>query len=96
MLNEKAEIEVYGRKLTVQLEGLTLLEINALAQQLTERMDKAFRESDIADSHKLAIVAALQILDETNRVKAQQEVVKNAEDRVLDQMISSLESVLEE
>ncbi|MBI4386035.1 MAG: cell division protein ZapA [Elusimicrobia bacterium] len=95
MINEKVEIDVYGRRLTLQIEGLTQLELNALSQQLTERMEKVFRDSDLADSHKLAIVTALQILDEMSRLKVAQETLRVAEDRLLDQMAATLQDALE-
>lgn len=94
MINEKVEIEVYGRKLNIEIEGLTQLEIHSMAQELTEKMEKIAHESEIVDSSKLAILTALETLAEMSRVRAQHEAYRNAQERVLDQLILQLENSL--
>src|ERR1051325_3384811 len=94
MINEKVEIEVYGRKLNIEIEGLTQLEIHSLAQELTEKMEKIARESEIVDSSKLAILTALETLGEMARLRAQHEIHRNAQERAMDQMIVQLETSL--
>jgi|SRR5581483_4815097 len=95
MINEKIEIEVYRRKISVEVEGLTPLEIHSLADELTEKMEKVAKESEIVDSSKLAILTALHVMAETSRLKAQYEAQRNAQERALDQMILQLENALQ-
>ena len=94
MINEKVEIDVYGRKLNIEIEGLTQLEIHSLAQELTDKMEKIAKESEIVDSSKLAILTALETLAEMARLRSQQEVHRNAQERAMDHMILQLESSL--
>ena len=94
MINEKVEIEVYGRKLNIEIEGLTQLEIHSLAQDLTEKMEKIAKESEIVDSSKLAILTALETMAEITRIRSQHEAHRNAQERVMDQLILQLESSL--
>jgi cell division protein ZapA (FtsZ GTPase activity inhibitor) len=94
MINEKVEIEVYGRKFSIEIEGLTQLEVHSLAQDLTEKMEKISKESEIVDSSKLAILTALETLAEMSRVKAQHDALRNAQERAMDHMILELEGAL--
>lgn len=94
-LNEKVDLEVYGRRLTVEIEGITPIELQALAQDLTERMAKISRESQIVDSSKLALVAALECLADVARLKAAQENQRFAEDKALEQAAALLRGALE-
>jgi len=94
VINEKVEIDVYGRKLNIEIEGLTQLEIHSLAQELTDKMEKIAKESEIVDSSKLAILTALETLAEMARLRSQQEVHRNAQERAMDHMILQLESSL--
>ena len=61
MLNDKIDIEVCGRKLTVEMEGLTQLEVLSLAREVSERMQDIARESKMVDTQKLAILTAMEL-----------------------------------
>lgn len=95
MIKERVDIEVYGRKLSVEIEGLTELEVHALAEQLSEKMASVARESGLVDSSKLAILTALETIAELSRVKAQHEYLRRSEDRTLDQVLAALRLALE-
>lgn len=94
MINDKVEIDVYGRKLTVEIEGLTQLEITSLARQLSERMSRISKESEIVDSSKLAILTALETLAERARISTQEDNLRRAEERILEHAVSSLQNAL--
>lgn len=94
MLNEKVDIAVYGRKMTVEIEGITPLEIHALAKELGDKMRKIERDQDIVDTSKLAILAALEYLAEIQRLKARQDTVKSAEENAYEQMMISLRNAI--
>ena len=94
MINEKVEIDVYGRKLTVEIEGLTQLEITSLAQNLSDKMKQIAKESEIVDSSKLAILTALETLAERARINTQEDNMRRAEERMLEHMIAGLQNAL--
>jgi len=95
MLNDKVEIEVYGRKLLVEMEGLTHFDIHTLAQTVSERMTEIARESKVVDSSKLAILTAMEIAAENQRMRTQLEGLAAVEERKLDGMLLALEKAVE-
>lgn len=94
MINERVDIEVYGRRLTVELEGLTQLEVHSMALELTQKMASLAKETEIVDSSKLAILCALETLAQLRQLQAQHEGIKRGEERQLEQMIASLQGAL--
>ncbi|HVE12006.1 MAG TPA: cell division protein ZapA [Elusimicrobiota bacterium] len=96
MLNEKVDIEVGGRRLTVEMEGLTELEISNLARMVHQRMeDIRAHNSKVVDTQKLAILTALELAADVQRLKAQLEEISGVEERRLDKMLVSLENALD-
>jgi cell division protein ZapA (FtsZ GTPase activity inhibitor) len=95
MINDKIDVEIYGRKLTVEMEGLTQLEAHALARLVSERMAEIATESKIVDSSKLAILTALELAAEKEKLREQLENLRNIEERKIDGMILELEKALE-
>ena len=95
MLNEKVEIEIRGRKLTVEMEGVTPLEVQSLAQTVNERMTLIEKESKIVDSSKLAILTALEIAADNQRLHMQLKDLSLIEERKVDAMTVSLQKALD-
>ncbi len=95
MLNDKLDVDIYGRKLTIEMEGLNQLEVNALAVMVDERMREIARESKIVDSSKLAILTALEIAAELQKLKSRVEDFNVVEGKQVDRMLLSLEKALE-
>lgn len=93
-LNERVDIEVYGRKLTVEMDGITELEVHALAQQLTEKMRQIAQESQVVDSSKLAILVALDLAAELSRLQNQQDTLQYMNETKLSELIDTLKSTL--
>jgi len=91
MLSEKVDIEVYGRKLTVAYDGLTQLEISTLAQKVDGIMREIAKESEIADSSKLAVLAALEIAADYERLRSRTEDFDKIEGDKVNAMIIDLE-----
>lgn len=86
-MNEKIDIEIFRRKLTIGIEGLTPIEINALARTVETRMEQIFKENPhIADSSKIAILAALSFAIENFK----KEEAVNAEARVLENKVDHM------
>lgn len=95
-LNQKVPIEVRGRRFNVDIEGLVPLEINHLAQQVSDRMEQIERESkETADTGRLAVLTALEFAAELYRLKAQHESQRLVEDRKLDELTLALQKGLE-
>ncbi len=95
MLNDKVDIEIYGRKITVEMEGFNQLEVNALANKVDERMRQIAKESRVVDSSKLAILTALEIAAEYERLKNKMEDFEKIESGKVDSMILDLEKSVE-
>ena len=95
MLNDKVDIEIYGRKLTVEMEGFSQLELHALAKKVDERMREIAQESKVVDSSKLAILTALEITAEFERLKNKMENFDKVEGKKVDGMILALEKSVE-
>lgn len=95
MLNEKVDIEIRRYKLTVEMEGLTQLEVNSLAQMVSEKMTEIEKDSNVVDTYKLALLTALEFAGEITRLKSQQDNQRMMEDRKLDEMIVAVQNSLE-
>lgn len=95
MLNDKLDVDIYGRKLTIEMEGLNQLEVNALAVMVDERMREIAKESKIVDSSKLAILTALEIAAELQKLKSRVEDFNVVEGKQVDRMLISLEKALD-
>lgn len=94
-MNDKVTVEVFGRRLTIEMEGLSQLEVNALAQMVDERMREVAASSKIVDSSKLAILTALDIAAELQRMKSRMEDFDRVEESKVDRMLLALEKALE-
>lgn len=94
-MNDKVDIEIFRRKLTVEIEGMTPIEINAVAQKVAEKMQEmADQNAKIADSSKLAILAALDIAIEHEKLKEGQDTQNRAVEHKLEELIVTLQSAL--
>lgn len=94
-LNEKVDIEIYKRRFTVEMEGLTPIEINTLAQMVEEKMHEAAAENPkIADSSKLAILAALKIAADSFKAAAAHDTLNRAAEHKVEELALALQSAL--
>jgi cell division protein ZapA (FtsZ GTPase activity inhibitor) len=94
-VNEKVEVQIGTRRLTVEIEGLTPIEINALAQKVTERMAELQQQNiKVADTSKIALLVALSFaadLDkETRAHDTTKRMIENAADRISTSLRESL------
>ncbi len=95
MINEKFEIEIRRRKITVEIEGMTQLEVHSLAQAVSDKMAEIERESESPDTSKLALLTAMAFGAEFWKLKQQQENLRLAEDRKLEELSSELQRALD-
>ena len=64
MESDHVEVEIHKLRLRLKIEDLTALEVNALAQMVSDRMARIERETKVPDSAKLAIITALEFAAE--------------------------------
>jgi cell division protein ZapA (FtsZ GTPase activity inhibitor) len=94
-MNDKVDIEVFRRKLTVEMEGLTPMEISTLAQKVHDRMSEISDQNNkIADSSKLAILAALFFAAEHEKVRQARSTEQAALERKVEELSLSLRAAL--
>lgn len=94
-MNDKVDIEIFRRKLTVEIEGLTPFEINAIAQKVHDKMDEmASQNTKIADSSKLAILAALSFAIELAKVNEARDTESRALEHKVEELTLSLQTAL--
>lgn len=94
-MNEKVDIEIFRRKLVVEMEGFNPLEINELAQRVHEKMTEIHNRNErIADSSKLAIMTALEFAAELHTAKEAHETQKRVLEHTIDRINLSLQTAL--
>lgn len=92
-MNEKVEVVIGTRRLIVEMEGLTPIEINALAQKVSERVTDLQRQnSTVADTSKIALLVALSFAAELDKERASHDMTR----RVLENKAESLSQSLRE
>ena len=94
-LGDKTDIQIFGRRLSVSLDGLTALETNQCANLVDSRMREIAGERKIADSSKLAILAALEIAAELSRVRTELENLNPVDEQRVEKMIVALENTVD-
>jgi cell division protein ZapA (FtsZ GTPase activity inhibitor) len=94
-MNEKVDVEIDHRKLTVGIEGITPIEINALARLVESKMKEIFRENPkIADSSKIAILAALSFAVENFKNEQARDAATRALENKVEHMSLALQGAL--
>lgn len=83
MMNEKVDIEIAKRRMTVEMEGLTPMQITHIANQVNEKMAESAAQlgkQKIFDSSKIAIMTALELaadrFNERNAHKTERDYVE--------------------
>ena len=96
-MNEKVEVQIGTRRLVVEIEGLTPIEINALAQKVSERMTELQQQNNkVADTSKIALLVALSFAGDLDKeVRAHEttrRMLENAADRFSQSLRESLDA----
>lgn len=92
-MNEKVDVEIGKRRLNVGIEGLTPLEIGALAKVVNDKIDEMARQNtNVVDTSKLALLAALDLAAELSRLQESSDTAR----RVLDNKIELMTEKLRE
>lgn len=92
-MNEKVEVVIRGRRLDVVMEGLTPIEIAALAQKVSDRIDEMHRQhKSVVDTSKIALLAAMDLAAELDKERAAHDLTR----RVLENKAETLSQSLRE
>lgn len=94
MIKEKTQVEIFGRTIELNTEGMTPIEANALAQFVSERMDELSRQNKIVDTSKLAVLTALTFADELRRLQARYDEMSQTVSQRLENIKKTLEEAL--
>ena len=95
MIGEKTTIEILGRQMTVEMDGLTPMEVSALAQTVTDKMREIQDASGIADTYKLAALAALDLAAELHQLRESMKNFQEFDEKKVDAMTRELQAALE-
>ncbi len=96
MTNESAGIKIRGRLVNFpDIDGLTEIEKGTIIRQVEEKINRIQKDSEIADTGKLAMLAAYEFNVELYNIKQKDETDNKANERKVDALISSLEKVLD-
>jgi cell division protein ZapA (FtsZ GTPase activity inhibitor) len=92
-MNEKVDIQIGTRRLTVEMEGLIPLEIKALAQKVSERvLEIQNSNSNVADTSKIALLVALSYAADLDKERSAHDLTK----RMLENKAEALSQSLRE
>ena len=92
-MNEKVDIQIGTRRLVVEMEGLTPIEISALAQKVSERLvEMQSHNSNVADTSKIALLVALSFAAELSKERSAHDLTR----RLLENKAESLSQSLRE
>lgn len=90
-MNEKVEVQIGNRRLVVEMEGWTPMEINALSQKVSERLiQMQSHNTGVADTSKIALLAALSFAAELDRERQAHDLTR----RLLENKAESLSESL--
>lgn len=94
-MNEKVDIQVFRRRLTVEMEGLTPLEIKALATQVEDRMTEISRQnSGLADSSVLAILTSMFFAADLEKMQGARQTEQMALEKKVEELTTALRAAL--
>ena len=94
-MNEKVEVQIGTRRLVVEMEGWTPIEINALAQKVSERLvQMQSHNSSVADTSKIALLVALSFAAELDRERSAHDLTRRLLENKAEALSESLRDSL--
>lgn len=95
-MNEKVEVQIGTRRLVVEMEGLTPIEINALGQKVSERMTELMGQNkSVADTSKIALLVALSFAADLDKEQRGHETTRRMLENSAERLSQSLRDSLE-
>ena len=94
-MNEKVEVQIGTRRLVVEMEGMTPIEINALAQKVSERVvDLQSQNNKVADTSKIALLVALSFAAELDKERSAHDLTRRLLENKAESLAESLRDSL--
>ncbi|MDP3543247.1 MAG: cell division protein ZapA [Elusimicrobiota bacterium] len=94
-MNEKVEVQIGTRRLVVEMEGWTPIEINALAQKVSERVGQMqSHNTNVADTSKIALLVALSFAAELDRERSAHDLTRRLLENKAEALSESLRDSL--
>ena len=95
-MNEHVEVQIGTRRLVVVMEEFLPMEISALAQKVSDRMDEVqSQHSKIGDTSKIAILVALSFAGDYEKERRARERLKQTVDSLSVRLSKILHELLE-
>ncbi len=94
-MKEKVNVQIYGRNYEIETDIGDALYINSLARIVEEKMKEVANSTNIVDSGKLAVLAALNIADELYRMQQNRDTSVTSANKKTDELLTLLDTVLE-
>lgn len=92
-MNEKVEVQIGTRRLVVEMEGWTPMEISALAQKVSDSVSEMQRNNtNVADTSKIALLVALSFAADLDRERSAHDLTR----RLLENKAEALSQSLRE
>ena len=95
MQNNEATVKIRGRSIPMSVDGMTELEITSIAVQVEKKMAAIEELTNIVDTSKLAVMAAMEFAIELHNLKQRAEVTTEADTRKIAELVTKLESAME-
>ena len=95
-MNEKVLVQIGARRLVVEMEGLTSLEINALARLVSERMTELQTQNKtVVDTSKITLLTALSLAADLNKERSAHDMTRRLLENSAESLSRSLRESLE-
>jgi len=95
MSNNEAVITIRKRHYSMSVDGLTEMEIGGIADQVEKKMDEIEKKTNIPDTSKLAVMAAMEFATELYNLKQNSDNTREADSRKIDELVGRLEKTLD-
>ncbi|HBE88426.1 MAG TPA: hypothetical protein DDW67_04715 [Elusimicrobia bacterium] len=94
MQKDETQVTVKGVKLNIAMEGLTPMEVAAIAQQVEDKMTELEPGLKRVDTQKLAILAAMHFAAELFNLEHKSKDLRAADSRKIDELAAGLKDAL--
>ncbi len=94
-MNEKVDVEIANRRLTIEVEGLIAMEISGIARMVQEKYEEIQNlYPKVVDSSKLAIYTALHLAIDLHQLKQHESTNRLVLENTLDHIDKTLQQTL--
>lgn len=95
-MSDGTEIKIKGKKFNISIDGLTPIEISALAKKIEDEMVRMETERNVVDSYKQITMVALEYAAQLYMRDKSLKIVKEADSDRLEALIKRMEKNLQD